>query len=185
MTPRQCVIAAESFTASLLAQAGYDVLVQYGANQPHYDLVAVKDKRILLVSVKGSQDGGWMLASRYVKEGVNYHQAIDQWLTSQRDDIVFILVQFQGVSIGQAPASMLPAQLKLPSNCDLTETAKVMAHYKKTCGAITQNQVTQTTPLNLGYSHMSASTAFSPNKALHRKNPPSLRYGGFSGELER
>lgn len=24
-----------------------------------------------------------------------------------------------------------------------------------------------------------------PNKALHRKNPPSLRYGGFSGELER
>lgn len=103
MTPRQCEIAAESFTASLLAQAGYDVLVQYGANQPHYDLVAVKDKRILLVSVKGSQDGGWMLASRYVKEGVNYHQAIDQWLTAQRDDIVFVLVQFQGVSIGQAP----------------------------------------------------------------------------------
>lgn len=24
-----------------------------------------------------------------------------------------------------------------------------------------------------------------PNKALHRKNPPSLRYGGFSGELKR
>jgi Holliday junction resolvase-like predicted endonuclease len=103
MTPRQCEIAAESFTASLLAQAGYDVLVQYGANQPHYDLVAVKDKRFLIVSVKGSQDGGWMLASRYVKEGVNYHQAIDQWLSSQREDIVFFLVQFQDVSIGQAP----------------------------------------------------------------------------------
>lgn len=103
MTPRQCEIAAESFVASVLAQAGYDVLVQYGANQPHYDLVAVKDKRILLVSVKGSQDGGWMLASRYVKEGVNYHQAIDQWLKTQREDLVFILVQFQGVSIGQAP----------------------------------------------------------------------------------
>ena len=103
MTPRQCEIAAESFTASVLAQAGYDVLVQYGANQPHYDLVAVKDKRILLVSVKGSQDGGWMLASRYVKEGVNYHQAIEQWLTTQRDDIVFLLVQFQGISLGQAP----------------------------------------------------------------------------------
>jgi Holliday junction resolvase-like predicted endonuclease len=103
MTPRQCEIAAESFTASVLAQAGYDVLVQYGANQPHYDLVAVKDKRFLLVSVKGSQDGGWMLASRYVKEGVKYHQAIDQWLTTQRDDIVFVLVQFQNVKIGQAP----------------------------------------------------------------------------------
>jgi hypothetical protein len=103
MTPRQCEIAAESFTASVLARAGYDVLVQYGANQPHYDLVAVKDKRFLLVSVKGSQDGGWMLASRYVKEGVGYQEAIDQWLAAQRDDIVFVFVQFQGVEIGQSP----------------------------------------------------------------------------------
>ena len=103
MTPRQCEIAAESFTASLLAQAGYDVLVQYGANQPHYDLVAVKNQRILLVSVKGSQDGGWMLASRFVKQGVGYHQAIDKWLERQRQDLVFVLVQFQGVSIGEAP----------------------------------------------------------------------------------
>ncbi len=46
MTSRQCEIAAESYTACLLAQCGYDVLVQYGAKQPHYDLVAVKDKRI-------------------------------------------------------------------------------------------------------------------------------------------
>ncbi|MBS0432782.1 MAG: hypothetical protein JSS21_10325 [Proteobacteria bacterium] len=103
MTPRQCEIAAESFTASILARAGYDVLVQYGANQPHYDLVAVKGQRFLLVSVKGSQDGGWMLATRYVKEGVGYHQATDQWLTAQREDIVFVFVQFQGVSIEQAP----------------------------------------------------------------------------------
>lgn len=44
-----------------------------------------------------------MLASRYVKKGVNYHQAIDQWLASQRENLVFALVQFQGVSIGQAP----------------------------------------------------------------------------------
>ena len=58
MTPRQCEIAAESYTACLLAQSGFDVLVQYGANQPHYDLVAVKDKRIVPISVKGSQDGG-------------------------------------------------------------------------------------------------------------------------------
>jgi hypothetical protein len=58
MTPRQCEIAAESYAACLLAQAGYDVLVQYGANQPQYDLVAVKGKRILPISVKGSQDGG-------------------------------------------------------------------------------------------------------------------------------
>jgi len=103
MTPRQCEIAAEAFTASLLAQAGYDVLVQYGANQPHYDLVAVKEERILMVSVKGSQDGGWMLASRFVKEGVGYYEAIDQWHKHQRQDLVFIFVQFKDVVIGQAP----------------------------------------------------------------------------------
>ena len=103
MTSRQCEIAAESYAACLLAQAGYDVLVQYGANQPHYDLVAVKDKRMLPVSVKGSQDGGWMLAVKYVKEGVNYHAAIDKWLVAQRDDVVFLFVQFVGVPLGNAP----------------------------------------------------------------------------------
>jgi hypothetical protein len=103
MTPRQCEIAAESYTACLLAQSGYDVLVQYGANQPHYDLVAVKDKRILPISVKGSQDGGWMLAVRYVEKGVDYHAAIDKWLTIQRDDVVYIFVQFMHVPLGHAP----------------------------------------------------------------------------------
>lgn len=103
MTPRQCEIAAESYTACLLAQCGYDVLVQYGANQPHYDLVAGKDKRFLPVSVKGSQDGGWMLAVRYVKPGVNYHAAIDQWLSVQRDDVIYVFVQFIHVVLCHAP----------------------------------------------------------------------------------
>ena len=80
MTPRQCEIAAESYAACLLAQAGYDVLVQYGANQPQYDLVAVKGKRFLPVSVKGSQDGGWMLSVKFKEEGISYHDAIDRWL---------------------------------------------------------------------------------------------------------
>jgi Holliday junction resolvase-like predicted endonuclease len=102
MTSRQCEIAAESYSACLLSQAGYDVLVQYGANQPDYDLVAVKEKRILRISVKGSQDGGWMLAVRYVKPGVNYHDAIDRWLSVQRD-VVYSFVQFRGVLVGQAP----------------------------------------------------------------------------------
>lgn len=103
MTPRQCEIAAESYTASLLAQCGYDVLVQYGANQPHYDLVAVQDSRFLPVSVKGSQDGGWMLAVRFVKPGVNYLAAIDKWLSIQRNDVVYVFVQFYGVELGHAP----------------------------------------------------------------------------------
>jgi len=103
MTPRQCEIAAESYTACLLAQCGYDVLVQYGANQPHYDLMAVKGDRKLPVSVKGSQDGGWMLAVRFVKPGVNYHAAIDKWLAIQRSDVAYVLVQFINVALGEAP----------------------------------------------------------------------------------
>jgi hypothetical protein len=122
MTPRQCEIAAESYTACLLAQAGYDVLVQYGANQPDYDLVAVKDKRMLPISVKGSQDGGWMLAVRYKEKGVTYHEAIDRWLASQRDDVIFFFVQFSAVSVGGVPRVyvarpvMIAEQLKSQRN---------------------------------------------------------------------
>ncbi len=103
MTPRQCEIAAEAHTTCLLAQAGYDVLVQYGAHQPDYDLVAVKEKRMLLISVKGSQDGGWMLAVKYKEKGVTYHEAIDRWLAAQRDDVIFVFVQFFGIPAGGLP----------------------------------------------------------------------------------
>ena len=43
MTLRQCEITAKTHVASLFARFGYDVLVQYGANQPQYDLVAEQD----------------------------------------------------------------------------------------------------------------------------------------------
>jgi hypothetical protein len=109
MSQRQCEIAAESYTACLLAQSRYDVLVQYGANQPHYDLMAVKgEQRKLPISVKGSQDGGWMLAVGYKKPGVTYLAAIDQWLSVQRHDVVYAFVGFLNVPLGQAPACTLP-----------------------------------------------------------------------------
>ncbi len=107
MTPRQCEIAAESYSASLLAQAGYDILVQYGANQPDYDLVANKGDNFLPISVKGSQDGGWMLAVKYKNKDNTYHDAITKWLESQRTDIVFLFVQFLNVSLGDAPRAYL------------------------------------------------------------------------------
>jgi hypothetical protein len=132
MTSRQCEIAAESYTACLLAQSGYDVLVQYGANQPHYDLMAVKgENRKLPISVKGSQDGGWMLAVAYKKPGVTYLAAIDQWLALQRDDVVYALVGFLNVPLGQAPrvyiarppeiAAQLKAQCLGRGHCALQE----------------------------------------------------------------
>ena len=45
-------IAAEAFVVAQFARYGYDVSVQYGANQPEYDLIAAKGDRILKMSVK-------------------------------------------------------------------------------------------------------------------------------------
>ncbi len=95
-------VAAEAFAAGVLAQAGYDVLVQYGANQPLYDLAAVKGERALRVSVKGSTDGSWGLTQSYKKERT-YHGAADEWLKRHGADEVFFLVQFNGVRLGEMP----------------------------------------------------------------------------------
>ncbi len=102
MTSYQVAVAAEAFAASVLAQAGCDVSIQYGANQPGHDLVATRGRRALKVSVKGSQDGGWGLIQAY-KRGRTYSEAADSWCADQDPDVVFCLVQFEGVAIGGAP----------------------------------------------------------------------------------
>ena len=135
MTPRQCEIAAESYSASLLARCGYDISVQYGANQPQYDLVAVKGTRIILVSVKGSQDGGWMLAVKHVGNGVLYHAAIDVWEQSQRKDLVFMMVQYMHASLTQAPpvyvarAAAIAAHMK--TQCDGRGHGSLQEDYRR------------------------------------------------------
>lgn len=103
MTPRQCEIAAEAYTTSLLAQCGFDVLVQYGANQPQYDLVADRNDHLMRISVKGSQDGGWMLSVRYKDASISYHEAIDLWHKAHRAETVFLFVQFLDVVTGAPP----------------------------------------------------------------------------------
>lgn len=122
MTPRQCEIAAESYAACLLAQAGYDILVQYGAHQPKYDLVAERGARFLPISVKGSQDGAWMLAVKYKTNDTTYHQAIEHWLENQRGDVIFCFVQFFGVALGELPRAYIAGQVEiasyLKSQCD-------------------------------------------------------------------
>lgn len=55
----QVATAAELFAAARFARLGFNVSVQYGANQPEYDLMVDKDGQTLKVSVKGSADGGW------------------------------------------------------------------------------------------------------------------------------
>lgn len=53
MTSWQIATAAEAFAAAQFARCGWDVSVQYGANQPEYDLVAVCSDIMLKISVKG------------------------------------------------------------------------------------------------------------------------------------
>jgi hypothetical protein len=48
-------VAAEAFAAAQLARLGYNDSVQYGANQPEYDLIVVHKDHMMKVSVKGSQ----------------------------------------------------------------------------------------------------------------------------------
>ena len=61
------------------------------------------ENRKLPISVKGSQDGGWMLAVRYLKPGVDYIAAIQKWLDVQRNDVVYVFVGFLQVPLGVAP----------------------------------------------------------------------------------
>lgn len=96
-------VAAESITAFLFARIGFDVSVQYGANQPEYDLMVSKGDSIMKVSVKGSRDGGWGLTQGFKSEGVNYHEAIDLWLLKHSKKTIFSLVQFKGVQINEMP----------------------------------------------------------------------------------
>jgi hypothetical protein len=99
-------IAAEAFAAGLLAHAGYDVLIQYGADQPVYDLVVGKSRRLARVSVKGTQLPGWTLAAGYVRDA-DYHRAADEWLQAQCDGLLFFFVSFYEVPLGRCPDSFV------------------------------------------------------------------------------
>jgi len=89
-------IAAEAFAAGIFARFGFNVSVQYGANQPEYDLLVEKNKEVMMVSVKGSQTGSWGLIQAYKKKDNTYHEAADDWSANQSDRVIFCLVQFHG-----------------------------------------------------------------------------------------
>ena len=99
-------VAAEAFAAAQFARYGIDVSVQYGADQPEYDLIASRGDQILKVSVKGSQDGGWGLTQKY-KKGCGYHEAIENWLKTHGKKTIFCLVQFKDVEDAQLPRMYL------------------------------------------------------------------------------
>lgn len=105
-------IAAEAFAAGMFARCGCDVLVQYGVDQPEYDLVVGRAGQFLKVSVKGSQDGSWGLTQSFL-ENADYHAAIDTWLAKHHGRTALCLVQFKSVAMDQLPRVYLawPAEI--------------------------------------------------------------------------
>ena len=113
-------VAAEAFAAALFARYGYDVSVQYGANQPEYDLISVSGDRMFKLSVKGSQDGSWGLTQGF-KKGCDYHEAIDRWLAAHHKKTIFCLVQFQNTSPNEMPRIYLASPEEIAQR--MNETA--------------------------------------------------------------
>lgn len=95
-------VAAEGFAAGLFARCGLDVSVQYGADQPEYDLIVAKRDKLLKVSVKGSQDGSWGLTQSYL-QNADYHSAINTWLERHGQKTILCFIQFMGVPIDGLP----------------------------------------------------------------------------------
>jgi Holliday junction resolvase-like predicted endonuclease len=111
-TSWQVATAAEAFAAAQFARCGWDVSVQYGANLPEYDFVAVDGDRMLKVSVKGSQDGAWGLTQSFIKNA-DYHSAADKWLSKHSKKTVFCLVQFKNTSIDTLPRMYLATPIEI------------------------------------------------------------------------
>lgn len=123
VTSRHIGVAAEAAAAALFARAGYDVSVQYGANQPEYDLIVARPRvaglpdrsgDILQVSVKGSKDGGWGLTQSQIRNA-DYHAAAEAWLKLHGHRTIFCLVQYKDVPIDAMPRVYLatPAEIAL------------------------------------------------------------------------
>ena len=117
-------VAAEAMAAAQFARYGYDVSVQYGADQPEYDLIASRGDEILKISVKGSKDGSWGLTQKY-KKGNTYHEAVEEWLKKHHKKTIFCLVQFENVDELQMPRMYLATT---------DEIAEVLRNERGGCG---------------------------------------------------
>ncbi|SCY81023.1 hypothetical protein SAMN02910292_03024 [Lachnospiraceae bacterium XBB2008] len=126
-------VAAEAIAAAQFARCGVAVSVQYGADQPEYDLVVVEGDQILKVSVKGSKDGGWGLTQSY-KKGRDYHEATQAWLEAHGKKTIFCLVQFKGVELGEMPRVYLATPSEIATVLDSSRAGNgdtILHEYKE------------------------------------------------------
>lgn len=102
VTSWHVAVAAEAMAAAQFARCGVDVSVQYGANQPEYDLMIASGERVLKVSVKGSITGSWGLTQSFLKKA-DYHGAVDEWLARHKPRTIFCFVQFRDAGFTVMP----------------------------------------------------------------------------------
>lgn len=97
--------AAEAIAAAQFARLGFNVSVQYGANQPEYDLMVDDGDRTLKISVKGSANGGWGLSQTQLAKlkSANYHGAAAAWVERHKPGTVICLVQFKDAKFDELP----------------------------------------------------------------------------------
>ena len=103
--------AAEAIAAAQFSRLGYDVSVQYGANQPEYDLIVAGGQHMLKISVKGSRDGAWGLTQSILAAQrkadpagpTDYRKAADTWLKRHNPRTAVCFVQFKDVPIDALP----------------------------------------------------------------------------------
>src|SRR5258707_11912424 len=121
VSPWHIKIAAEAFAAGLFARCGFDISIQYGADQPEYDLMVVKGEKLLKVSVKGSQDGSWGLTQSQLKNA-DYHAAVDLWLSKHHAKTILCFIQFKNVLLTELPRTYVATPQEVAQR--LKETRK-------------------------------------------------------------
>lgn len=133
MTSFQVGVAAEAIAAAQFARARCHVSVQYGANQPGYDLIAERNFKTLLISLKGSKDEAWGLTQNHLANA-DYHGAVGQWLTKHGEKLVFCFVQFKGKALDEMPDIYLATALEVANHMKLSRagTGDTILHVSKT-----------------------------------------------------
>jgi hypothetical protein len=128
-------VAAEAFAAGQFARCGYDVSVQYGADQPEYDLVVAQGDGLLKVSVKESQDGSWGLTQAHLKNA-DYHGAADKWLRRHGAITILCFVQFKDVALDALPRMYLatPREVAERLRASAAGRGDTILHEKKVWG---------------------------------------------------
>ncbi|MEO5607479.1 MAG: hypothetical protein ABIR13_07855 [Polaromonas sp.] len=127
-------VAAEAIAAGLFARCGLDVSVQYGANQPEYDLLVArkngKADEILKISVKGSKDDSWGLTQSFLSKRADksippdYLKAADSWLATHSERTVLCLVQFYGTTLTQMPRVYLATAKEVANKLKATSKGR-------------------------------------------------------------